>query len=1074
MDNQHHHSDSHKEQDSSESKVGQSSQDFSPPRHWIGPEELKAGYWSDPKTKEKRAQEFYEKPVEWLDQIDKADKKGVARREFLTIMGASMAMASFACARRPVHKIIPYVVKPEEITPGVANWYASTCKECESNCGLLVKTREGRPIKLEGNPDHPLNQGSLCAKGQASVLNLYDTDRLKAPLSRSRDSKANQEISWSQADSAIQSRLKKASRVRVLSGEMSSPSTRKLVQQFLAAFPNGKHVEYEPLHLEEIAKAQELSYGVSLIPHYRFDRADFILSLGADFLENWVSPMEHSRAWSKNRKLTHQNPSSAKLSKLVCFESTMTITGSNSDERYPVRPGDELKIALALAHEMIVHQKRSRFSGDSAVHSALAGYTVDQVAEEIGLENGASRLKKIAEELWQNRGKSLVLGGGIHSKTQDALALQVAVNLLNSALENDGQTVDGVVEYQNAHSSFSAMAELMSEMKSGQVDALIVYRSNPAYTLPRSLLSMGDAFKKVPLVISITDREDETAQMADFVLPDHHYLENWGDSNPKKGLYSLQQPAMAPMHSTRAFEDSLLVWAKGAGLKVDGLVARAQDWHDYLKTQWKETLFRDAGSVGNFDQFWEGVLRAGVLDLRSAQGNAGSKSSARGFRSASVSQLPKYSPVTGNELFLALYAKVSMGDGRSANNAWLQELPDPITSVTWDNYVNVSPALAKKLGFQDDDVVELSSGDVMVHLPVHIQPGMHPSVASVAVGYGRRSVGKVGNLAGVDVFPFLQITDGKLSFSGQRISLKKTGKFYKLASTQWHTASEDRPIINDITLTQFKKNPAAANHTDPHLRMEKVPSIWPVHEYKGHRWGMAIDLNACTGCGACVIACQAENNIPVVGRDQVRVSRQMHWIKIDRYYSGSPENPDVIFQPMLCQHCENASCETVCPVLATVHDDEGLNVQVYNRCVGTRYCQNNCPYKVRRFNFFDHWKAYEGTMNLAWNPDVTVRTRGIMEKCTFCTQRIRDAKDKAKDAGERVKDGDFQTACQQTCATQAIVFGDMNDPESRVSKMKESPQAFRVLEILNNKPSISYMTKVRNKAEGAHSTEHHA
>jgi molybdopterin-containing oxidoreductase family iron-sulfur binding subunit len=347
---------------------------------------------------------------------------------------------------------------------------------------------------------------------------------------------------------------------------------------------------------------------------------------------------------------------------------------------------------------------------------------------------------------------------------------------------------------------------------------------------------------------------------------------------------------------------------------------------------------------------------------------------------------------------------------------------------------------------------------------------MHPGVVSAAIGYGRTAAGKVGTEAGVDVFPFVKVEGAHLAFSGQTVTLRKTGKFYRLASTQLHTLSENRPIINDITLAEFIKNPAEANETDPELRMKEVPSIWPAHEYKGHRWGMAIDLTSCTGCGACVIGCQAENNIPVVGREQVRNSRNMHWIRIDRYYKGAPENPELVFSPMLCQHCENAPCETVCPVLATVHDDEGLNVQVYNRCVGTRYCQNNCPYKVRRFNFFDHWKSYEGPMNMVWNPDVTVRSRGIMEKCTFCVQRIREAKDKAKDLGEKLKDGQFQTACQQTCPTDAIVFGDINDPDSRVSKLHGDPRAFRVLETLNVKPVISYMTKVRNKAEGG---EHH-
>ena len=1066
------------------SKTSQSSEKpFVPPRHWIGPEELDASYWSDAKAQEKRGQEFFEKPIEFIDKLDKSSQGGIARRDFLTVMGASMAMASFACARRPVHKIIPYVIKPEEITPGVANWYASTCNECSSSCGILVKNREGRPIKIEGNPDHPLNQGTLCARGQASLLNLYDPDRLIAPVIRSRATGSRKETDWAQVDTEISAKLRdiasRSGRVRILSGEIQGDSTRRLVQEFLGAFSHGGLVEFEPLALEEIGAGQALSYGTSVVPRYRFDRAEMVVSLGADFLGTWISPLEHSIAWAKGRKLSGENAAHAKLSKMVCFESMMTITGSNADERYPIRPGDELKIALALAHELIVTQKKSSFAANPSIASALQGYQPAKVAAEIGAENLPAQLKKVAEELWNNKGKSLIVAGGIQSKTKEALSLQIAVNLLNSALENDGTTVDGTTSYGTSRTAFADMAKLIAEMKTGQVDALIIYRANPFYTLPKTFLGLEEAMKRVPLVIAITDREDETAIRADYILPDHHALESWGDANPRRGLYSLQQPAMAPIHSSRAFQDSLLTWGGngrkngeengqattqktiGAGLKLSGLAARAADWHEYLQSNWKETLYKNSGAVGSFEHFWEGVLRAGVYQVPSIRDSKGA--SGRSFNVASLSKLPKYTPVDSAVLSLVLYPKVSMYDGRSANNPWLQEMPDPITTVTWDNYLNLGPTLAKKLGLKNDDVVEISSGDVTAQLPIHVQPGLHPGVATAAVGYGRRSVGKVGNQAGVDVYPFVQVDGNQLIFAGQPLSIKKTSKFYSLAATQWHGASESRPIINDISLTEFRKNPAATMHTNPELRLETIPTLFPPHEYKSYRWGMGIDLNSCTGCGACVIACQAENNVPVVGRDQVRVSRQMHWIRIDRYYAGSPENPDVVFQPMLCQHCENASCEAVCPVIATVHDDEGLNVQVYNRCVGTRYCQNNCPYKVRRFNFFDHWKSYEGTMNLVWNPDVTVRTRGIMEKCTFCTQRIIVAKDKAKDLGEKIKDGDLKTACQQTCPTSAIVFGDMNDPHSRVSKMKESPQAFRVLEVLNNKPSISYMTKVRNK-----------
>jgi anaerobic selenocysteine-containing dehydrogenase/Fe-S-cluster-containing dehydrogenase component len=1049
-------------------KVDSITKDFVPPRHWIGPEELDPSYWANSATREKRGQEFFEKPVEWLEKMDTVDKKGIARRDFLTIMGASMAMASFACARRPVHKIIPYVVKPEEITPGIPTWYASTCPECASSCGILVKNREGRPIKLEGNPDHPINQGSLCAQGQASLLNLYDPDRLKTPIMRSRSGGSQKEVSWDEVDAVLGSKLKAiasgSGRVRVLSGEMKSESTQRLIKEFLSAFRQGSHVEYEPLSLEEIAEAQNLSYGTGLIPHYRFDLADMVVSLGADFLGGWLSPQEYSRTWSTKRKLNGKDSVHARMSRMVCFESMMTNTGASADERYPIRPGDELKVALALVHELVVTQKKSNFAQDAHLASLLSGYKPEGVATEIGIPEGAQHLKRIALELWENRGRSLVVGGSLQTKTTHALGLQVAINLLNSILENEGRTVDGSNHTTALHSNFAGVNQLISEMKSGQVDALIVYRSNPAYYLPRAALGLEAAMKNVPLVIVVSDREDETGAYADYILPDHHYLENWGDSNPRKGTYSLQQPVLAPIHSTRAFQDMLLAWNKKAGFNTGSLISKAQDWHNYLQNHWKETLFRSSGAAGTFEQFWEGVLKKGAFITSS--GNE--KSNSRSFRAASFDFLPQYSPLDSSKISLALYNKNAMGDGRHANNAWLQELPDPISSVTWDNYLNVGPGLAKKFNLKNDDVVEVSSGDVSVHLPVYVQPGLHPQVVSVAVGYGRRSVGKVGNQVGVDVYPFVKVEGKKLVFSGSSVTIRKTGKFYQLASTQWHTATENRPIINDITLDEYRKNPAAANHTDPHLRLETVPTMWPEHDYKTYRWGMAIDLNSCFGCGACVIACQAENNVPVVGRDQVRVSRQMHWLRIDRYYSGNVESPDVIFQPMLCQHCENAPCETVCPVAATLHDDEGLNVQVYNRCVGTRYCQNNCPYKVRRFNFFDHWKSYEGTMNLIWNPDVTVRTRGIMEKCTFCIQRIRDAKDKAKDLAEKVRDGEIKTACQQTCPADSIIFGDLNNPESKVSKLSASQHAFRVLEITNTKPAISYMTKVRNKVLAQH------
>ncbi len=1020
------------------------------PRHWIGPEELDPGYWSDPAVQEKRAQEFHDKPIETIAMIDKIDTKGVARREFLTLMGASMAMASFACARRPVHKIIPYVVKPEEIVPGNGTFYAST--DPTTGDGLLVKTREGRPIKLEGNPDHPINRGRLSARGQAALLDLYDTERLRETMKGDRKG-GMAVISTGDADQAIRARLRSAGgKVRVLTGPIMGESTARLVKEFVSQ-TGGEHVQWDVLALDDVMDGQADAYGQAVLPSYRFDQADVIVSLGADFLGTWPFAVESNRLFMKSRKLEGA-ARQANMSELHTFESVMSLTGANSDQRHGVRPGDEMRVGLALAHELIVNRKLTRYAADSAVTAALSGYKPEAIASEIGFD--VKVIRELAGKLWAARGQSIVVGGGIATRTAESRGLQAVVNLLNSALENDGKTIDGTAAYAPRRGGgYASVAKLVQEMKAGQVDLLIIAGTNPCYSL--EAIGFEAALAKVGMVVTSSLTANETTRCSDFAFADLHFLENWGDAQARRGYVSLQQPVIAPIHAgCRGFEESILSW-----------MGRKDSWHDYVKATWRDTVFKEVGSVAGFDFFWESALRDGIVDRYAAKGTRPT-GSARSFKTAALQSVPKYSAMPNEAITLALYPKVGMHDGSQAGNAWLQELPDPVTTVTWDNYISVGPGLAKNLNLQKNEVLKVSVGERVMELPALVQPGMHPYAVSIAVGYGRKAAGKVGTGVGVNVFPLVEARGNQLVFSGQKVNLSRTGKLYKLAETQWHHASENRPIINDITLAEFRRDPATANHTDPHLRMDPVPTMWPRHEYKGYRWGMAIDLTSCTGCGACVIACQAENNIPVVGRNQVRVSREMHWIRIDRYYSGTPENPSVVFQPMLCQHCENAPCETVCPVLATVHDDEGTSNQVYNRCVGTRYCQNNCPYKVRRFNFFDHWKSYEGTMNLAWNPDVTVRSRGIMEKCSFCIQRIRKSKDDAAVAGTKIADGELQTACQQTCPTDAIVFGDINDPNTRVSKLHAQARSFRALEVLNTRPAISYLSKVRNREGAAH------
>jgi Fe-S-cluster-containing dehydrogenase component/anaerobic selenocysteine-containing dehydrogenase len=1032
------------------------------PRHWVGTEELNPSYWQDEKVREKRAQEFHDKPIETLAAIEKSEGFELARRDFLTLMGASMAMSTVACVRRPVHKIIPYVVKPEEITPGVANFYAST--DPETGSGVVVRVREGRPIKLEGNDLHPMTRGALSARGQAQILGLYDPERLTAPATRKRGGSARK-AAWQELDAAAIEQLKKVAasggKVAVLTGEIRSETTRKLVAEFLSQFRQGVHVEYEPLALDEVVAGQELSYGTAVLPAYRFDQADYVLSLGADFLGTWPGAAEASTLWVGKRKLNGPVAQNKTLSKLVTFEGMMSLTGANSDERYPVRPGDELKVALSIAQ--VISSNGAQIGADA--QSLVAGYRPDVVAKDLGMTDGGEAIRKIGLELLKHRGRSIVIAGGISSKTADAVGLQVAVNLINSALGNEGQTVDGASVLPARGVGFAALHALVQDMRDGKVGALVIWGANPAFTLPTSA-DFVESSKKVGTVIALAERDDESAQLADLVAADHHWLENWGDAHPRKGLYSLQQPVLAPIHDTRSGQDTLLVWTRALGGKG------AESWHEYLRASWRDGVAREFGvAAGGFEKFWEGALRDGVVDSLKGRLPA---SSARSIRSSAVSRLPKFKATSSDATLLALYSKVSMGDGRHANNAWLQEMPDPITTVAWDNYLNVGPAAAEKLGLRQDDVVEVTAEGVRIELPVNIQPGLHPQTVAMAVGYGRKNAGKVGNGKGVDAYPMVKVVSGALVFSGQEVKVRRTGRFFKLAQTQWHHKSENRPVINDLTLAEYIANPGASNHTDPHLRLKEVPSIWPVHDYsKGYQWGMSIDLNSCTGCGACIIACQAENNIPVVGRDNVRISREMHWIRLDRYYSGSPEQPSVVFQPMICQHCENAPCETVCPVLATVHSEDGINQQIYNRCVGTRYCANNCPYKTRRFNFFDHWKSYEGTLNMAWNPEVTVRSRGIMEKCTFCTQRIRDARDKAALEGRHIRDGELKTACQQTCPTEAISFGNINDEYSKVAKLRKHPRDFRALEVLNTKPRVSYLTKVRNTVAAAAHVDGH-
>ncbi|MBI4444198.1 MAG: TAT-variant-translocated molybdopterin oxidoreductase [Acidobacteria bacterium] len=977
----------------------------------------------------------------------------IPRRDFLKAAGFTFLGAALTgCQRAPVEKAIPYLVKPEEIIPGRAYFYASTCGGCSAGCGLLVKNRDGRPIKLEGNPEHPLSKGGLCAVGQASVLGLYDSRRILLPL---RDGK---EAAWEEVDREITAKLNEIRReggaVRFLSDSISSPTTLATLAAFLGRFPNARHVVYDPLSCSAIPASYEQTHGVGLLPRLRFENADVVVSFDADFLATWISPVEYTAGYQAARSLEAEPP---RFSYHAQFESRMSLTGSKADQRIRVAPQE---LGLVVTHL-------------AAVLAGLAGASLRTEGIE---ESPVSKqvLQEIAQRLWEAQGRSLVVCG-----SQD-VSTQVLCNFINHLLGSYGSTINLELPSNQRRGNDRELQSLLEELRQSKVAALIVSGVNPIYDLPDGE-HLAPLLRQVPLVVSLDGKPNETTELAHFVCPDHHGLESWGDQEPVSGIVSLMQPCIQPLGDTRALTESLAAW-----------MGTPKSAHDILRENWQARIFPRQTKETSFQAFWDHAVHDGFVELEGTRPIA-----VRPFAAGAVRPILAASSLEEGEFALALYPTVGMLDGRHADNPWLQELPDPITKVTWDNYASLSPAVAAQLRVREGDVVRLATGNDQpgVELPVVIQPGQHDRVVAVALGYGSKAterfagmgpqwlegkstVGETGRV-GVNAAPLLQLAEGALQYWRAPVRLQPTGKHLALASTQTHHSiqvpphlatpgTERRPIIQETSLQDFRDHVAAGQHRDD----EAHEDLWPQdHQYTGHRWAMAIDLNACTGCSACVIACQAENNVPVVGKDEVRRRRVMHWIRIDRYYDGDEAEAGVAHQPMLCQHCENAPCETVCPVLATVHNAEGLNQQIYNRCVGTRYCSNNCPYKVRRFNWFDY--PHEDRLeNMVLNPDVTVRSRGVMEKCSFCVQRIQEAKIEAQRNGELLRDGVLQTACQQSCPARAIVFGDKNDPNSRVSQLLRSSRRYYVLQEINVRPSIGYLKLVRHRLAEAEGENH--
>ena len=972
------------------------------------------------------------------------------RRDFLKYLGFSTAAAAVAAScEMPIKKAIPFANKPEDIVPGIANYYATSYVQDGDVVSVIAKVRDGRPIKLEGNTLSPLTEGGTSARVQAAVLDLYDTARLRFPTI------AGKEATFEEVDKAIAAEL--VGTAVIVTSSITSPSTKAVIAQFLAKHPGSKHVTYDAVSYSGMLLANEASYGKRVLPSYQFDKAKAIVSLSADFLGTWLSPVEFARQYAVGKRIDEKNPA---MSKHIHFETVASMTGSNADEKYLCRPSEIGAVALGLLN-------------------AVKGNAITGVDEKV-----KAGIVAAAKALTENKGAALVVAGS------NDVNVQILVNAINDAVGANGKTINFGVTVNYRQGIDSDFAALLEDMNAGKVNTVLFHGANPVYTWPNTD-KVKTALSKVKTTISFNGKLDETTAVCKFVIPDHHFLESWGDAEAATGFISFLQPTISPLFKTRAFQDSLLKWS-----------GDATDYTTYVKNFWSAKL----GGENN----WNKTLQAGVLNPTLANvAGASINGAAVATASAAVAAYK-----VSNKIELALYQKVGIGAGQGASNPWLQELPDPVTRATWDNYIIVSPAMAKTLlnidlnnpGQADayevqppKKVVKLTAGNVTIELPVLIIPGTHPSTVGIAVGYGRtEALGKSVVGTGKNAYPLTSFNGKTVSFDIADVILTVTGETYPVALTQTHfrydTAQGNRTeIMKELTLAEYLHHPTEVlDEREAELKpyggvagLEKEGTMYPVYDRPGIKWGMSVDLNSCNGCGACVVACNAENNVSVVGKPEVLRGHEMHWLRIDKYFSGDMENPNVVFQPLMCQHCDNAPCENVCPVAATNHSSEGLNQMTYNRCIGTRYCANNCPFKVRRFNWADYTGADSfpdnqvGIVNdvvmdmnddltrMVLNPDVTVRSRGVIEKCSFCVQRLQAAKLDAKKDSRPMVDSDVKVACQQACPTHAINFGNANDKHSAITKVRvENPnRQFYVLEQLHVLPNVTYLAKVRNADE---------
>ncbi|MBI5091913.1 MAG: TAT-variant-translocated molybdopterin oxidoreductase [Candidatus Hydrogenedentes bacterium] len=940
----------------------------------------------------------------------------VSRRNFLKLMGASLSLGGLAaCSRQPDEKIVPYVKAPEDVIPGTALPYATAYSSSGYAMGALVTSFMGRPTKVEGHPTHPASLGATDLFAQASILTMYDPDRSSTILNSGRES------IWDSFYGALSgrvdaARLKQGAGLSILTETVTSPALANQIKALLTALPKAKWHQYQPASRDSAKTGAVMAYGEATDTQYHLDRANVIVSLDADFLSSGPGAVRYTHDFSSKRLANADHP---EMSRLYAVESTPNNTGAMADHRLGVRPGQIEHFARAIAGKMGI---------------ALAAGTLEPAHEKW--------VDAVVRDLKKDPKSSVVIPGDNQPAVVHALA-----HAINQALGNTGTTVTYTAPVEaNPVDQLASIKELAGDMEAGRVDTLIILGGNPVYTAPADL-KLESAMDKVAFRTHLSLYDDETSRLCHWHIPETHYLEQWGDLRAFDGTISVVQPLIAPLYFGKSSLEMVAA--------INGQPNAAM--YDLVRDYWKSQ-----STAPDFEHYWKTTLSDGFL-AESKFPDKLVKLTADFSKQPAVANPP--SPA-GTGLDVVFRLDPTIGDGFYANNAWLQELPKPLTKLVWDNAALISPRTAQKLGAATNDVVELAYKGRIVKAAVWVMPVQPEGVVTLYLGYGRSRTGKVGKGTGFNAYA-LQTSDAP--WFGSDLAITKTGATYKLATTQTIANMNDglttRPIIREATLEEFKEHPDFAQEMaeTPEKDVTLFPQGLKDNNYDGNAWGMAIDLNVCTGCSACTIACQAENNIAVVGKEQVIRRRVMHWIRVDRYYKGDPENPEgTVHQPVPCMHCENAPCEVVCPVAATNHSKEGLNDMVYNRCIGTRYCSNNCPYKVRRYNFLE-WDEFEGeSTKLQKNPNVTVRTRGVMEKCTYCVQRINKARIDAKKEDRPIRDGEIVTACQAVCPASAIVFGNLADPESRVSKLKTNPRNYALLGELNTRPRTTYLAKVTN------------